>query len=135
MREQIKSGRDRSENSFRVTGKRRRRGSAVALASSAAAAGAFALLAGSANPARAATKTWTFGGSSNWSTGTNWSGSTVPAPTGDTINITDNAAGVKTVTFDGAVTTTSAVALTVGGTAATFTGQMTLAFPAGSVKT
>ena len=117
-------------------GQGRRRGSnrrnrVVALAATAAASASVVLVA----PARAATRTWTAAGSGNWSTNTNWSNNTLPAVTGDSVNVTDAAAGIKTVTFDGAVTTTSVVGLTIGGTVNTFTGQMTLQFPSGSVKT
>jgi hypothetical protein len=108
----------------------KRRRDAFALAIAAAAA-----VTATALPARGAIKTWTAAGSGNWSTAASWNGGTVPAVTGDTVNITDVAAGVKTVTFDAAATTTSMAALNVGGTTNTFTGQMTLQFPLGSVKT
>src|SRR5262249_27694229 len=113
--------------------RRRGHGGAVALAvaSSTAAGAATLFCAPDICSAAGTTKTGPRAGGGNGRAATKWGG-TAPAVTGDSVNITDIAAGIKTVTFDGSVTTTSLNAMTVGGTASTFVGQMTLQFPAGS---
>src|SRR5262249_14763080 len=129
-------GKEAKQSKRRSTNRRSRmttKSGTAFLALAAAAGATSAFLAHST--AQAATKFWGTSTAGNWSTASNWVGNSVPAATGDTINITDPAAGIKTATFDGSVTTTSMAALTVGGSTNTFTGSMTLLFPAGSTKT
>src|SRR5215467_13628297 len=109
MRQHILSVSGEGTSSSRSIRKTRRHAAALALATAAAAGWAYM----TPNVTRAATKNWTAAGSGNWSGTTNWNPSGVPAVTGDTVNITDNAANTKTVTFDGSATTTSVAALTV----------------------